>query len=93
MKWGIKKTTSYERYRETYNIDGVELVIDKFPFGYILEIEGEKEKILSLADKLGLDKDKVTGESCDDIYERLCGEVGLTPKKDIEFSDPDMPKL
>lgn len=37
--------SSYERFRETYwHGNSLKITLDEFPFGYILEIEGEKEK-------------------------------------------------
>ncbi|MDT7602444.1 MAG: adenylate cyclase, class 2, partial [Acidobacteriota bacterium] len=45
----------YEKRRETWTLDGVEIVIDELPFGWFAEIEGEREAILRAERKLGLE--------------------------------------
>jgi adenylate cyclase class 2 len=47
--------TSYEKYRETFRLNGVTVSIDEMPFGTFTELEGPSaEAIHTLADKLGL---------------------------------------
>ena len=45
----------YEKYRETFTLDGVEVVLDEMPFGEFLELEGEETAIRAVAARLGLD--------------------------------------
>lgn len=41
----MKCVESYERYRNIFTNDDIEIVIDKYPFGIALEIENKsKEK-------------------------------------------------
>lgn len=90
-KMGYEKTTSYERYRSTYIYNGLKITFDEFPFGHILEIEGEEEVIKNECAELGLNVADSTLESCDDIYDRLCRENGVRALNHIEFSDVSMP--
>jgi adenylate cyclase class 2 len=52
---GYAPALVYEKRRETWTLDGVEIVIDELPFGWFAEIEGEREAILRAERKLGLE--------------------------------------
>lgn len=92
-KMGYKQTTSYERYRSTYMYDGSQITLDEFPFGYILEIEGEEDSIYRVCKSLKLDENDSSLDSCDDIYESLCKKNNTQPSDHILFSDQNMPYL
>lgn len=51
---GFVAFQSYEKYRETFALQGVEVVLDEMPFGEFLELEGEEPAIRGVADLLGL---------------------------------------
>jgi len=51
---GFHKEIVYEKWRETFVLNGVNLCIDEMPFGNFLEIEGEKEDIIEVAAKTGM---------------------------------------
>ncbi len=52
---GYEVFSSYEKYRETFWLDGVTVSIDEMPYGTFTELEGPSaESIHALADKLGL---------------------------------------
>jgi adenylate cyclase class 2 len=53
---GYVVTAVYEKYRTTYEFDGLHITIDEMPFGVFLEIEGkDAERIRSATAQLGLD--------------------------------------
>ncbi|MCA1629449.1 MAG: class IV adenylate cyclase [Acidobacteria bacterium] len=52
---GYAPALVYEKRRETWRLDGVEVVIDELPFGWFAEIEGERDAILRAEGKLGLE--------------------------------------
>lgn len=52
---GFEPWQVYEKYRETFVLAGVEVVLDEMPFGNFVELEGEEAKIKQLAGRLGLD--------------------------------------
>jgi adenylate cyclase class IV len=92
-KMGYKRTTSYERFRETFvTPNHVKVTLDEFPYGVVLEIEGEEADVLSLETDLGLTSSDRYALSCDDLYRELCQKEGKEHKQDISFDDPDMPK-
>lgn len=45
----------YEKYRETFHLGPVEVVLDEMPFGTFMELEGEEGAIVAAANLLGLD--------------------------------------
>lgn len=54
---GFEQVQVYEKYRETFALDEVEVVLDEMPFGSFVELEGEEQKIREAADLLQLDWD------------------------------------
>ena len=52
---GLEPVQVYEKYRETYEMENVEIVIDQMPFGDFVELEGEERDIKKTAGQLGLD--------------------------------------
>jgi adenylate cyclase, class 2 len=55
---GYAPVQVYEKYRETFTLDGIEIVLDELPYGDFIELEGDEAAIRQLADRLGLDWDK-----------------------------------
>lgn len=51
---GFLPFQSYEKYRETFSLQGVEVVLDEMPFGVFVELEGEEPSIRGVAELLGL---------------------------------------
>ena len=51
---GYKLTAVYEKRREYWRLDDVEVVLDELPFGLFMEIEGTIETIDAAEKKLGL---------------------------------------
>jgi adenylate cyclase class 2 len=53
---GFQVTETYEKYRETFELDQVQIMLDALPYGCFTELEGPSiEAIKSVADRLGLD--------------------------------------
>jgi adenylate cyclase class 2 len=52
---GFEQTQIYEKYRETFRLDEVEIVIDEMPFGDFVELEGNDSDLKTAASKLRLD--------------------------------------
>src|SRR5690606_20326174 len=51
---GFVPFQSYEKYRETFSLQGVEVVLDEMPFGAFVELEGEEPAIRNAAELLKL---------------------------------------
>ena len=52
---GYRPTLVYEKWRTTWHLGGVEVVLDELPFGLFLEIEGEESQILEAERLLNLE--------------------------------------
>lgn len=83
---GYHQAQVYEKYREMITLENTHLCIDKMPYGLFLEIEGSKENIKTLADKLGLAWKKRILLDYITIFERLKKELSL-PFTNITFDN------
>jgi adenylate cyclase, class 2 len=52
---GLCPEQVYEKWRETFVLQNIHFCLDTMPFGNFLEIEGNKDNILYMAGKLGLE--------------------------------------
>ncbi|TWI71773.1 adenylate cyclase class 2 [Desulfobotulus alkaliphilus] len=73
---GFIHKTAYEKFRETFQLKGVEICLDELPFGYFVELEGEKAAIREVADILGLQWDQRITLSYRSLFERLAQHHG-----------------
>ena len=56
---GYQVYSLYEKYRETLNFEGVDVMLDEMPYGSFIELEGPStQSVKALARKLGLDFNK-----------------------------------
>lgn len=94
----MKKIESYERYRNVFYNEDIEIVVDKYPFGIALEIENksesknEEQTILYWVKKLGLKQENAYRLSWDDKYTELCKNQKIEKFKYVKFGLP-MPKV
>ncbi len=78
---GYVPTQTYEKYRETFQIGDVEIVLDEMPYGDFVELEGTEAGIKSVAAQLGLEwKKRIL-----DNYLSLMGE--LKSYHELPFND------
>lgn len=68
---GFTKEQVYEKERETFTVGALELCLDRLPFGWFLELEGEKEDIRTTAAALGLSWQERHTASYRAIFEAL----------------------
>lgn len=52
---GFAPVQTYEKYRETFALDGVEVVLDELPYGSFVELEGAEADLKTAAAALNLD--------------------------------------
>ena len=55
---GYRPVLVYEKYRETFTLEGVEVVLDELPYGNFIELEGSESAIKEVARKIGLEWDQ-----------------------------------
>lgn len=58
QRLGFHPVQTYEKYRETFHWQSVEVVLDELPFGRFVELEGPEVGIKAAATALGLDWSK-----------------------------------
>lgn len=51
---GYQAVQVYEKYREAFQLNGVEIVLDEMPYGDFIELEGEEQTLKQTARSLGL---------------------------------------
>ena len=78
---GFEQRQVYEKYRETFELGPVEIVLDEMPFGDFVELEGEEVEIKAAADLLGLDWSKRI------LANYLALMANLQEKFDLPFDD------
>jgi len=84
---GYQVSVMYEKYRTTYELDGVQVTLDEMPYGNFAEIEGpDPASIHSAAEKLGVDWEARVVESYTFLFERLRSKLGLT-FRDLSFAN------
>ena len=94
----MKRVESYERYRNVFSNDNIEIVVDKYPFGIALGIENKGDEksaennIIKWVNRLNLDLKNAYRLSWDDKYTSLCREQNIKIYKDVKFGLP-MPKV
>lgn len=65
---GFKPVFRYQKFREVWRLDQVEVVLDRTPIGNYFEIEGTLDTIRSTAELLGLSVDEGIRSSYADLY-------------------------
>lgn len=83
---GYHTAQVYEKWRQTFHWNGVELCLDTMPYGTFLEIEGPQERIKPAADHLGLVWDKRILKNYLAMFEALRVHENL-PFHDVTFSN------
>lgn len=80
QKLAYKLAVIYEKHRKSWQLGNTEVVLDELPFGYYMEIEGEKDDILKVEKLLGADNLQSEARG----YPRLSLKYGKSVKGVIE---------
>ena len=76
---GYRVGIIYEKYRTTYDLDGLMVTLDEMPFGSFMEIEGpDADSIKAAAEKLHLDWEARSTLSYLAIFSQLSRARGLS---------------
>ncbi|MFN8434552.1 MAG: class IV adenylate cyclase [Anaerolineales bacterium] len=77
---GFVPVIFYEKYRTTYELLGVHIMLDELPYGTFVEIEGEDiETLQKVANLLGLNWNAMVKAGYHALFERI------TEKYDLEY--------
>ncbi len=74
---GLETVRIYEKWRETFRLEGAHLCLDQLPFGTFLEIEADGAHIRSLAGDLGLDWRRRIRGTYLDLFQIVADEMRL----------------
>lgn len=83
---GYHPQMTYEKYRETFQLGDIEIVLDKLPYGHFIELEGPEAAIEPTAKTLGLNWEKRIVDS----YLALMATLKITyhlPFNDLTFDN------
>jgi adenylate cyclase, class 2 len=86
QRLGFLPLQLYEKYRETFMLGAVEVVLDELPFGNFVELEGEENAIRTAAARLGLDWQQRILENYLSLMSRLKARHNL-PFIDLTFAN------
>mgnify|MGYP005838735147 CR=1 FL=1 len=76
-KLGFWPFMRYEKYRTTYALDGVEVMLDEMPYGHFVEIEGSPDRIEAVIEQLGLATAPRFQESYAVLFDHVRTNLGL----------------
>lgn len=77
---GFTPVVFYEKYRATYQLDDVHIMLDELPYGNFVEIEGENVDALQrTAGLLGLNWNAIVKAGYHALFERITGKYKLDP--------------
>ena len=76
----------YEKYRTTYAMADVEVMLDELPYGNFIEIEGRLSALRPAAEHLGLDWTAAIPRSYHDLFQQLRRRRDL-PFRDLTFEN------
>jgi adenylate cyclase class 2 len=86
QRLGYRSQQVYEKYRETFKLDDVEVVLDELPFGDFVELEGDEAQIRAAAQRLGLPWEQRILDNYLLLMERARAHYDL-PFRDLTFEN------
>ena len=84
---GYQVVLMYEKYRTTYEMGGMEILLDEMPYGCFIEIEGpDPAGIRRFSQALQLDWEAAAADSYTSLFAKLRTQLGLT-FRDLSFAN------
>lgn len=84
---GYREWMFYEKYRATYELDQVLIMLDEMPFGNFVEVEGNTSaQIQQVAGQLGLNWSVAIGTGYTSLFENVKKTLKL-PFRDLSFEN------
>lgn len=79
---GFSPIVFYEKYRTTYELDHVHIMLDELPYGNFVEIESENiDALQKTAQLLGLDWNMIVKAGYHALFERITEKLELDPSQ------------
>ena len=84
---GYQVSLMYEKFRTTYELDGLQVTLDEMPYGNFTEIEGpDGKQIRAAAETLGVSWEARIIQSYTTLFEQLRQKKGFT-FRDLSFDN------
>lgn len=83
----------YDKMREEWVLDNVVICLDELSFDTVIELEGERDDILSLAEKLALPKESASTATYHELHKAYRERLGLAPQDSFYFSEEECQSL
>ncbi|MEM8860698.1 MAG: class IV adenylate cyclase [Chloroflexota bacterium] len=84
---GYAPAIVYEKYRETWQINEVEAVLDELPYGNFVELEGSEADIKQVASECKLDWGTRLNTNYLMLFSMVKGAYGLEDLQDLTFEN------
>lgn len=84
---GYSATARYEKVREPWHLDGVEVELDVLPFMEAVELEGEPGAIEAVQRRLGLDKTAMSTKNYHELHQEWLQRNNLPARLSFVFSE------
>ena len=84
---GMEVCFRYQKYRREFSLDQVCVAVDETPIGNYAEFEGTEERILALAERMGIAESRFLRLSYYSLYLEHCRKTAEAPGFMV-FSDP-----
>lgn len=79
---GFKPVVFYEKFRATYELNGIHIMLDELPYGKFVEIEGEQvQELRRIADLLELKWENMVKAGYHALFDRVARKYGLEPSR------------
>jgi adenylate cyclase class 2 len=82
---GFEKLLIMEKYRMQWSFNDCKIAIDELPFGFYVEIEGEKDNLFKVSDILKLNRSDSLTSTYWDIFRGYKEKNGIVNQEDIKF--------
>ena len=86
---GFKPVFRYQKFREVWRIQDVEVVLDRTPIGEYFEIEGPIDLIRTISNELGMNMDQAIRQTYADLY-RLARRTRSDLPENMVFAPEDL---
>ncbi len=90
---GYNGAFRYDKMREEWTLDSVEICIDELSFDTVIELEGERDDIFSLADKLSLSLENSSTATYHELHRAYRERENLDPQDSFYFADEECRQL
>ncbi|OBQ46046.1 class IV adenylate cyclase [Halodesulfovibrio spirochaetisodalis] len=83
----------YDKMREEWVLDGVEICLDELSFDTVVELEGARDAIFSVAQKLALPMENSSTATYHELHRAYRDQNNLAPQDSFYFTEEECQRL